>query len=178
MEKPSNANLQNACYNGWLHATLVTGVFCFGVDGTLVWGKHNVVGSWNDGEISRPFQEKLCDPERNLEGYGVLSDSAFPVAGQTFTRIITPMKDGELEKQPVDLRPAQARLNSAITSMRQAAEWGMGSVEKVYRRLLIRLPYDKNIRRRRLQTVYRLFNYRVRTTGISQIRSLMQARNT
>ena len=31
-------------------------------------------------------------------------------------------------------------LSNAITSMRQAAEWGMGAVEKVYRRLTQKLP--------------------------------------
>lgn len=81
IKKPSSTDLQNACYNGWLHATLVTGTFCFAVDGTMVWGKHNVVGSWNDGEISRPFQEKLLREDINLPGHGVLSDSAFPVSG-------------------------------------------------------------------------------------------------
>ena len=48
-------------YNGWLHATFVTRVFCFGATGLVVCGKHNIniVGLWNDGDISRPFQEKI-----------------------------------------------------------------------------------------------------------------------
>lgn len=51
VQKPSSIDHQNACYNnGWLHATLITGVLCFGVD-TLIWGKHNCVGSWNDGDM-------------------------------------------------------------------------------------------------------------------------------
>jgi hypothetical protein len=45
VEKPTNALLQNAMFNGWLQQTFVTGVFCFAADGTVVWGKHNVAGS-------------------------------------------------------------------------------------------------------------------------------------
>ena len=60
VQQPSNAELQNAMYNGWLHSTLVTGVFCFAVDGCICWGRHNCVGSWNDGDMSRTFQWKLC----------------------------------------------------------------------------------------------------------------------
>jgi hypothetical protein len=55
VQKPGDAELQNAQYNGWLHTTLVTGVMCFGADGTIIWGRHNFSGSWNDGEMSRIF---------------------------------------------------------------------------------------------------------------------------
>ena len=80
VQKPTSAELQNAMYNGWLHATFVTGCFVFGADGCCAWGKHNVVGSWNDGEISRPLQRKLQDDRKNAPNHGLVSDSAFPVS--------------------------------------------------------------------------------------------------
>ncbi|KAJ1564143.1 hypothetical protein HK096_009417, partial [Nowakowskiella sp. JEL0078] len=46
VQEPTNTDLQNAYYNGWLHAVYVTGVLCFGVDGTIVWARHNCPGSW------------------------------------------------------------------------------------------------------------------------------------
>ncbi|KAK1942399.1 hypothetical protein P3T76_005898 [Phytophthora citrophthora] len=73
-------------------------------------------------------------------------------------RILTPLKDGDIE-----------RLLPSITSIRQAAEWGMGSVEKIYHRLLLPLPYDQDRGRVQLSNMFRLSNYRVRTTRISQI---------
>jgi hypothetical protein len=175
VQKPSSAELQNAMYNGWLHATLITGVLCFGATGLLVWGKHNFVGSWNDGDMSRPFQEKICRDDINVDGHGVLSDSAFPVSGDCFTRIMTPLKENDELRiaDPVAQRMA-LRVSAAITSMRQPAEWGMGAVEKVYRRLLVPLPYDKAVRGRRLRTLYKLYNFRVRTTGISQIKNYFE----
>ena len=172
VQNPKDSDLQNAMYNGWLHCTLVTGCFCFSATGLLVWGKHNVVGSWNDGDISRPFQEKLCRDDINVPGHGVLSDSAFPVSGDCFRRIMTPMKEGEEDKiSNLRVRRMAIKVNRAITSMRQPAEWGMGAVEKVYRRLLLPLPYDKRRRGELLRNIYRLYNYRVRTVGISQIKN-------
>ena len=141
------------------------------VDGTIVWAKLNCPGSWNDGEMSRDFQLKLIDDQYCLPDHGVLSDSAFPVSGRMTGRIMTPLKDGELEKAPVDLQPGIAAMSNAITSLRQAAEWGMGAVSKVYRQLLLPLPFDQVRRALRLKTIHLLYNFRVRTTGISQIRS-------
>ena len=171
VQKPSQADLQNAMYNGWLHATLVTGCLCFDVSGCICWGKHNFVGSWNDGEMSRAFQEKLCRDEFCLKGHGVVSDSAFPVSGKCFGRIMTPIKDGDIEKAHPLARPALLHRSRKLTSLRQACEWGMGAVEKVYRRLLLPLPFNQVTRGTRLACIHRLYNYRVRTTGISQIRN-------
>ena len=78
VQKPSSAELQNAMYNGWLHATFVTGCFVFGADGCCAWGKHNIVGSWNDEEISRPLQEKLQKDRLNAPNHGLVSNGAFP----------------------------------------------------------------------------------------------------
>jgi len=168
---PGAADLQNAMYNGWLHSVYITGCACFGVDGCVIWAKHNVVGSWNDGENSRPFQLKLQDEAINEVGHGVLSDSAFPVSGDMFTLIISPLKEGDIERSPAATRPALFAMSAAITTMRQSAEWGMGAVEKVYRRLLNKLPFNAHVRADRLEVLHRLYNFRVRTTGISQIRS-------
>jgi hypothetical protein len=178
VQKPSCAELQNAMYNGWLHATLITGVLCFGANGTLVWGKHNVVGSWNDGDMSRPFQRKIARTDINVDGHGVLSDSAFPVSGDCFRRIMTPLKENEeLKITDPEVRQMALKLSNAITSMRQPAEWGMGAVEKVYRRLLLPLPYDKVVRGNRLRIIHKLYNFRVRTTGISQIKNYFYTEN-
>ena len=171
IESPTNEELQNAYYNGWLHSVFVTGSICFGVDGTITWYRHNCPGSWNDGETSRKFQIKLARDDINLPNHGVLSDSAFPVTGLMFRRIITPLKDNDLERADPAVRGMLLRLSNAIVSLRQSAEWGMGAVEKVYRRLLLKLPYNQKRRALRLSNLFRLYNYRVRTTHISQIRT-------
>jgi len=55
--------------------------------------------------------------------------------------------------------------------MRQAAEWGMGSMQKVYSRLNLPLPYNPDLRGLRLNNIFRMTNYLVHTVGISQIRT-------
>ncbi len=66
---------------------------CFGADGTIIWGKDNFSGSWNDGDMSRKFIEKLLDETISLQDYGVISDTTFPVSGPLQGRIITPLKE-------------------------------------------------------------------------------------
>jgi hypothetical protein len=59
VQEPTNADTQNAMYNGWLHSVFVTGTLLFGVDGCIAWGQHNCPGSWNDATTSRRMQEKI-----------------------------------------------------------------------------------------------------------------------
>lgn len=144
----------------------------FGVDGKIKWVKHNCPGSWNDAETSRGLQRKLRDESKTLPEYGIVSDTAFPVSGDLFRKISTPLKEGDIHRFPPEVRPAARAVSNAITSIRQAAEWGMGAVQKPYKRLLLPLPYDKHLRARRLANLFRLYNLRVDRTGISQIRSV------
>ncbi|KAF0695550.1 Aste57867_13650 [Aphanomyces stellatus] len=94
VQSPSSIDLQNAQYNGWLHAVFVTGCLCFGVDGTIIWARHNnCPGSWNDGEVSRQLQERLANDCFVGPGLKVASDSAFPVSGRCTGITITPLKE-------------------------------------------------------------------------------------
>jgi hypothetical protein len=169
VQEPTDVDLQNAMYNGWLHCVLVTGVLCFGCDGTLIWAKHNVVGSWNDAEVAGKLFTKLLDPAVTLPGYGLVSDSAFPSAKALFKAIVTPLKEGELEGIPAALQYFCGQVSAEITSMRQTCEWGMGAIQKPFRRLTMPLPYDYNVRHRRICNIFRLWNVRVRSTGITQV---------
>ena len=112
------------------------------------------------------------------KNYGVLGDSAFLVSGNCFGRIITPLKQGDIEKSHPSTRRNLNLLSQSITSCRQACEWGMGSVDKVFRRLQMPLPYNMKQRGLRLRNLFHLYNYRVRRTHISQIRNYFsEARN-
>lgn len=177
MAKPTKADVQNAYYSGWLHSVLVTGVLCFGADGAIVFAKHNCPGSWNDGDTCMEFLLSLLDkdlcPDQLM---GVVSDSAFPCSKEVHGRIMTPLKDGELEALPIQAHIGAQRLNAASLRTRQAAEWGVGSIEKVYGRLQCLLPFRPEQRAVRLENIFRLSNYRVRTTGISQIANSFRCR--
>jgi hypothetical protein len=51
-----------------------------------------------------------------------------------------------------------------------AAEWGIGSMQKVYSQLNLPLSYDPELYGLRLNNIFRMSKFRVRTVGISQIR--------
>ena len=103
---------------------------------------------------------------------GAIADSAFPVSKKLYKKIITPLKDGELDRYPIQARAGAMALSNAIVSTRQAAEWGMGAIAKCFRRLQQPLPFNPVIRAQRLGNIYRLYNFRVRKTNISQIRNV------
>ncbi|KAE8911795.1 hypothetical protein PF010_g5490 [Phytophthora fragariae] len=86
-------------------------------------------------------------------------------------RILTPLKDGYLERILPSQRASARTLHNAITSVRYAAEWGMRSVQKIYSRLNLPLPYNPKFRGLCLENLFRMANYRVRTVGNSQIRT-------
>ncbi|KAE8874854.1 hypothetical protein PF003_g41021 [Phytophthora fragariae] len=155
--QPSNADLQNAMHNGWLHSVFVTGTICFAADGCTIWSRHNCPGSWNDSDTSLGFRVKLLDPAFCPDPrMNVVSDSAFPSSTAMTERILTPLKDGDLERILPSLRASARALHNAITSVRQAAEWGMGSVQKIYSRLNLPLPYDPKLRDLRLDNLFRM----------------------
>ncbi|ETV81263.1 hypothetical protein H257_05825 [Aphanomyces astaci] len=164
-----------AFVDGWLHSVFVTGCLCLGVVGTIIWARHNCPGSWNDGEVSRQLQARLADGRYAGVGMKVASDSAFPVAGPCAGRIITPLKQSDLERQPPANRLALQTMSDCITSLREAAEWGMGATGKVYRQLMLPLPYNPVLRGQRLSNMFRLYNFRVRRTGLSQIKNVFSA---
>ncbi|KAI9908002.1 hypothetical protein PsorP6_004147 [Peronosclerospora sorghi] len=125
---------------------LVTETFAFGVDATVIWGKHYCTVSWNDSETSRGFQAKLLHERFTLPEMGAIADSAFPVSNEMFKKIITPLKQGDIDTIPREFQATSLAISNSITAVRQAAEWGMGATLKCFRRLLQPLPYDSEVR--------------------------------
>ncbi|KAG3175511.1 hypothetical protein PC128_g17703 [Phytophthora cactorum] len=148
--QPPSADLRNAMYNGWLHAGFVTGTICFAADGCIIWSKLKCRGSRNGSNTSLGFRNKLLHPSYCPDQLmNVVSDSAFPCSTAMTGRILTPLKGGHIERILPSLRSYARTLHNAITSVRQAAEWGMRSVQKVYSRL--NLPLSRNPWRAHLQ---------------------------
>ncbi|RAW33304.1 hypothetical protein PC110_g10354, partial [Phytophthora cactorum] len=115
-QQPSNADLQNAMYNGWLHTVFVTGTICFSVDGCIIWARHNYPGSWNDSDTSLGFRNNLLDPTYCPDArMNVVSDSVFPCSTEMTGRILTPRKDGDLERILPSLRSSARTLHNVIT---------------------------------------------------------------
>ena len=93
----------------------------------------NIVWRWI--EESRQSDHYCYALVQFLPDHGILTDTAFPCVDHLRGRIMTSAKEGEIEKAPRHLQGIMTRLSAAITAVRQAAEWGVGAVEKVYQRL-------------------------------------------
>ncbi|GMF80245.1 unnamed protein product [Phytophthora fragariaefolia] len=110
----------------------VAGTLCFAAGGLIVWSKYNCLGSWNDYDTSLEL-ERLLGPVQNADPrYGVVTDSAFPCGDDMVGRIITPLRDGDLARLVPSVPDVAHEKSGAITFVRQAAECGMSSGEKVY----------------------------------------------
>jgi hypothetical protein len=117
------------------------------MDCITAYAKHNCPGSWNDSDMSADFYRMLMSEKSDL-GLGVCADAAFPVTGDLRGRIMMPMKNGELRHWPEHLHAPVEALSSAITSLRQGAEWGMGAIDKVWPPFTCKLPFDPTRRAR------------------------------
>ena len=66
--------------------------------------------------------------------------------------------------------PRELRYENQLTSVRQAAEWGMRQLQGAFPRLNARFPYEERGHRRVvMRVITSLNNYRARVVGIAQI---------
>lgn len=99
-------------------------------------------------------------------------------AGEAQHRIIRPLTTRELTGFSNDNSISVRKLAAIITrhraalSIRQAAEWGMGTFQRVWGRLQLPLPTNQHKRWNILELAARLNNYRARTVGLNQIRTV------
>jgi hypothetical protein len=77
------------------------------------------------------------------QGYRILSDTAFPrKAKHMDQQILAPVKRGDrLPETPCSYSRLKV-LNDQVVSARQAAEWGMHSIQGLFARLKLPLPAD------------------------------------
>ena len=60
-ESPSDLDIQNAQYNGWLHYTACSSLLLWSADGLIRFATLNCPGSWHDSKIGTyGFYEMQC----------------------------------------------------------------------------------------------------------------------
>ncbi len=69
----------------------------------------------------------------------------------------------------IDEYEDKLKLSAAITSCRQAAEWGMRSVRSKMPRLAVPLAVNDRERKLILETAVKLYNLKIKLIGLSQI---------
>ncbi|PPQ64806.1 hypothetical protein CVT26_002638 [Gymnopilus dilepis] len=173
VQESSNEEIENATYNGWLHAHMVSSVIAFGSTGEIIACHLNAPGSWHDARIARPIYERLRN--QTPAGYYLVTDTAFPqgTADIQGIKIKAPMKSGARLPHNRQAREQLMDMNNQLLSFRQTAEWGMRALQGSFGRLRVPLDINKNTQRGDLlETVVRLYQLRVRKVGINQIRNV------
>ncbi|KAI0344497.1 hypothetical protein BDW22DRAFT_1391232 [Trametopsis cervina] len=164
--------IENATYNGWLHAHFISCVIVFGSDGLIKQAVLNAPGSWHDSRVARPIYAKLRD--HTPDGFYLVADTAFPRGtDQINGRIRAALKQGAPLPDDMQERANVLYFDRQLLSYRQTAEWGMRTLQGSFGRL--RLPLnaeDKHGRSELLEVCMRLSNVRTLRVGINQIRNV------
>lgn len=169
VETSGNVDMENAYYNGWTSGHYVSNVLAFGSDGTILFAAVNAPGSWHDAAVARKLYLKLL--HHTPPDYYILSDTAFPRSTKDIdSRIKAPLKTGDtLPENQNDLQHL-LRFSRQVVSARQAAEWGMRTLQGSFGRLKVPLSAnDSKYRFILLEVCCRLHQIRTRLVGINQI---------
>ena len=137
IENPSDLDIQNAHYNGWLHYTACSSLLLWSADGLIRFATLNCPGSWHDSKIGT---YGFYDAVRTQPcGYHIAGDSAFKTK---LAGLLVVAKSSA--RRPADPRAnlEWQKLQSALVSVRQCAEWGMGTFQATWKRTRTRLPYN------------------------------------
>lgn len=175
VQTAANPTVENFTYNGWTCEHYISNIFAFAPNGRIIFAVLNAPGSYHDAKIAQPLYDKLLN--RTPEGSFILSDTAFPrLAPWMKNKIRAPIKDGDrLPDDPME-RLQMKRMSEHVTSARQAAEWGMRSLQGSFGRLKVPLPInDHRWRRNILEVCSMLHNVRTVRVGINQIRTVYEA---
>jgi hypothetical protein len=173
LQQSGNTEIQARFYNGWMHGHYVTLVFVFCPDGTIPIAFFNVPESVHDSQVAHwgKVYDKLGAVYDKTGGKCTV-DSAFGKVNRPF---LIKSSQGYListmptrQEQRLDLQCKQQ-----VTSMRQAAEWGMHDIQTSFPRLKGTFVYEDTVEHRILmKMVCLLYNLHARTVGINQIKNV------
>lgn len=167
IEKPTDFEMQQRFYNGWVHGHYIGNVLVFSSDGRIVACSLNNIGNMHDSEIAviGGIYAKLDEQWLRSRGKGVV-DSAFNTGA--YNQLI---KSGHV--LPTNASDLQRVQQVEATSLRQSAEWGMRGFQSSFPRFYDTIPYEENGERllMLLSAVY-LFNIRARHVGFNQIQTV------
>jgi len=138
-------------------------VLIFTPDGCICAATYNCPGSWHDSAVAVPIYETFNDSGFTPPPFRVIADSAFIASDRCVTCLTLP--------QRARASVQSLRMNANVVAARQAAEWGMHTLQSVFNRLTLPLPCDTRYNARLFLLAFHLFNFRAKTVG-NQIQSV------
>ena len=174
----SDSLKENAYYNGWTSTHNIANLFVFGPDGCGMFYVINCPGSWNDSRVARDgnlYDVLRLIPDREY----LIADSIFPTSDESRElmggqKIRRPPKANETQPESA----SELKFMSDLVSARQTAEWGIAGVTRSFPRVKKLWRWNsasRNFGSRRkelIETIIFLHNFRARSLGLNQIRSV------
>jgi len=171
--RPAHEVLQRAFHSGKHSFHCVNNVFVFDPDGCIIWAAINHPGSWHDFKVSADLQSLLADPAQTPPGFGLIADIGFRSKSTKPMFITIHTQACKRPTHPVLLEDA-IRADWWIAYKRQAVELGQRAFKSVSVKLRTLLPGDAGERANLLLMLVHLHNYRTRTVGGNQIKTVYQ----
>jgi len=168
IECKSDLDTQNAFYNGCQSDTGVSNVFIYGPDGKVFMCATNFPGSWPDSSICSKILQYVSN---HIGDYKICVDQGFPRDGAAYDIFVGPILEKSKNLSPILREKVLDKVNAYI-SLRQAAEWGMRSLQISFPRIKRRLPTDSSLREKIILSIVLLHNFGTEFVGINQIASV------
>lgn len=155
VREPTDSLIQNMYWSGYTRRCEVTNVLLFTLDGCIAFANINNPGAVSDSEMAQGIYRRLQLLPQNLN-FKIVADSAFQSVGLE-NRVLKP----KTHQQPISSL-AEGISHARITSLRQAVEWGMRSIQSVFVRLNAGLPLHNEKRGKYIELCLRLHNVNTR----------------
>ena len=162
-------NIQNAYYCGYDCDTMVNNVFAYGPDGKVFFCAINFPGSWADGSLTARFLQHI---KKRIGDYKICVDQGFPRSGEASGILVGPIPERSARRLHPAMRDQLLKRSNVYTSLRQASEWGMRGLQGSFPRCRKRLPTENYQRRKILEAIVFIHNFRTEIVGSSQIKTV------
>lgn len=149
-------------------------LFVFGSDGTVLSAAVNYPGSCHDALLATDSRlyETLADKYPKETNLWIAGDTALTGTEPQLKRVLSSV---ELAGLAGDERAMMREVNTELSSVRVASEWGIGGIKQAFPGIA-RLESHPHMRLLVQQVIIRLWNLRTRRLGVNQLRNVFKAR--
>ena len=161
-----SAEDQSKFYYGHSKDTMINNVLAFNPLGKVFYAALNYPGSWHDSQVCSKLIALTID---KIGMYQLCVDQGFPRNGDLFDRFVGPLSKKARSQLSSINKESIVKKHELYVSLRQASEWGMRSLQGTFSRLKSRLTSNVSKRRKILNSIILLHNYRTHEVGLNQI---------
>ncbi len=108
----------------------------------------------------------------NIGCYKLCVDQGFPRSGDAVGILVGPISKKQAWSLAPNLRPYLLKILNVYTSLRQASEWGMRSLQGTFPRCKKRLPSNAEKHKKVIQSIVLIHNFTTELVGLNQIKTV------